>query len=104
MIVFGVAYFYYLNHEEGNEGAGESRHQQEAVDKYIQEHPTKVVYALAQDKKAGEVLSDTDFAAATEINEELVPADAVLEPSFAVGKVMRSDMKQNTILTEVTLL
>lgn len=99
MIVFGVAYFYYLNHEKEMKEQEKAAIQQEAVDKYIQEHPTKVVYALAQDKKAGEVLSDTDFAA-TEINEELVPADAVLEPSFAVGKVMRSDMKQNTILTE----
>jgi len=99
MIVFGVAYFYYLNHEKEMKEQEKAAIQQEAVDKYIQEHPTKVVYALAQDKKAGEVLSDTDFAA-TEINEELVPADAVLEPSFAVGKVIRSDMKQNTILTE----
>ncbi len=98
MIIFGVAYFYYLNHEQEIKDQEKAAIQNEAVEKYIQQHPTKLVYALMLDKKAGEVLSDADFAA-TEINAELVPADAVIEPSFAVGKVMRSDMKQNTILT-----
>lgn len=98
MTIFGVAYFYYLNHEQDILEQEKMAIENEAVERYLQEHPTQIVYALSQDKKSGDVLSDADIQA-IEINAELVPVDAVIEPSFAMDKIMRSDMKQNTILT-----
>lgn len=97
-IVFGVIYFYYLNNSHEISEQEKTHIRDTAIEEFKNNHPTKLVYALIADKKSGEVLSDQDITPA-EINADLVPPDAVIDPSLAVGKVIRCDIRLNTIIT-----
>lgn len=99
MIAFGTAYFYYLNHSRKISEQEKESIREAAIKNYEESHPKKLTYILNQDKVAGEVLTDADITA-TEINAGVVPVDAITEPSLAIGKVMRGDMKKNTIITK----
>lgn len=94
-------YFYHKNIDSFNEQKiREIR--ESAVEEYIQSHPVKLIYVAVNDKKAGEVLTDKDLMPA-EISYDYFPADAITEPSLAIGKVIRCDISKNTAITSSLL-
>jgi len=90
-------YFYQKNIDTFNEQRIQEI-RKNAVDEYIQNHPVKLIYVAASDKKAGEVLTDKDLMPA-EISQNYFPADAVTDPSVAVGNVIKCDISKNTAIT-----
>lgn len=102
IIVSGIAFFYY----QGNINEINEQKVLEikniAVEEYIQSHPTRLIYIAVSDKNAGEVLTDQDLIPA-EIGEDILPADAITEPSSVVGKVIRCNISKNTAITSSLL-
>jgi hypothetical protein len=99
VIIIGASYLYYRNNTYQLAEQEKLEIRRMAVEEYIQNNPTSLVYTVTTDKKSGEVLLDKDIAPA-EINAGIIPADAVTDPSLAVGKVIRCSIMSNTIITE----
>lgn len=102
LIIAGAGYFYYRNNTYKMTEEEKSQIRQSAVEEYKQNNPTSLVYIVVSGKKSGEVLLDNDIAPA-EISAGIVPADAVTEPSLAVGKVIRCSISPNTVITDSLL-
>ena len=82
LIIAGAGYFYYQNNTYMMTEQEQMQIRQLAVNEYKQNNPTSLVYRIVAGKKSGEVLLDKDIAPA-EISSDLVPADAVTDPSVA---------------------
>lgn len=102
LIIVGAGYFYYRNNRYKMTEEEKLQIRQLAIEEYKQNNPTSLVYTVVTGKKSGEVLLDTDIAAA-EINAALIPDDAVTDPSLAVGKVIRCSISTNTVITDSIL-
>ncbi|NLO99781.1 MAG: hypothetical protein GX386_05770 [Clostridiaceae bacterium] len=102
LIIAGAGYFYYQNNTYMMTEQEQMQIRQLAVNEYKQNNPTSLVYRIVAGKKSGEVLLDKDIAPA-EISSDLVPADAVTDPSLAIGKVIRCSILSNTIITDSLL-
>lgn len=102
LLIVGVIYFYYLNNKHKTSEQEKLQIGQLAVEEYKKNNPTGLVYTVISDKKSGEVLQDNDIVPA-EISTGLIPADAVTDPSLAVGKVIRCSILSNTVITESLL-
>lgn len=98
LIIVGVGYFYYRNNTHKLTEQEKSLIRQLAVEEYKQNNPKSLVYKVVTGKRSGEVLLDEDIAPA-EISADLMPADAVTDPSLAVGKVIRCSILPNTVIT-----
>ncbi|NMA67147.1 MAG: hypothetical protein GX957_13100 [Clostridiaceae bacterium] len=98
LILSGVAFYWYFAVEGDLSQKKLVEVRQQAVDEYIENNPTGLIYILTSDKRSGEVLQDTDFAAA-EISVDYLPSDAILDINDAIGKVIRCDVKANTCIT-----
>lgn len=92
--LLGGALYYYIVSQSGNI----EKIRDEAIEEYLAENPTSVLYVFAADKKAGDVITDSDLTL-SEIKSEYLPADAVTDISDAIGKVLRCDVKANTSVT-----
>lgn len=93
-----AGYFYYMSNLDRLESELKARAMEEARQAFNEEYPMSLVYVFKNDKKAGEIIGDTDLEPA-EINEWAIPTDAVLRPEEAAGKVMRCDITRNTVVT-----
>ena len=102
LIILAACYFYYRNNTYQITEQEKLQIRQMAVEEYRQNNPTSLVYKITTDKKSGEIIQDKDIAPA-EISVSLKPADAVTDPSIAVGKVLRCDILSNTVITESLL-
>ena len=102
LIIAGAGYFYSQNNTYMMTEQEQMQIRQLAVNEYKQNNPTSLVYRIVAGKKSGEVLLDKDIAPA-EISSDLVPADAVTDPSLAIGKVIRCSILSNTIITDSLL-
>ncbi len=98
LIVIGLTYVYFrstgLNFSSDNRAELEMK----AVEAYLQDHPTDLVYVAAGPLKAGGVITDRDLIPA-EINRAILPPDAVNDPTLAIGKVIRCDVTTHTAVT-----
>lgn len=102
LIIVGTGYFYYRNNSYKMTEQEKLQIRQLAVEEYKQNNPTSLIYTVVAGKKSGEVLLDKDIAPA-EISADLIPADAITDPSTAVGKVIRCSISSNTVITESLL-
>lgn len=102
LVILAAGYLYYRNNTYQMTEQEKQQIRQTAVEEYRQNNPTSLVYKITTDKKSGDILQDKDIAPA-EINADLKPADAVSDPSLAVGKVIRCDIMSNTVITESLL-
>ena len=69
-----------------------------AIEEYIENNPTSLIYIATSEKKAGEVLTDQDLIPA-EISADILPTDAITNPSSVVGKVTRCNISKNMPIT-----
>lgn len=92
-------YFYYRSNLGKIESEMRVSIEDETLTAFNESHPMGIVYVFANDKKAGDIIADTDLTPA-EINESAIPGDAVVSPEEALGKVMRCDIAKNTVTTE----
>lgn len=92
--LLGAAMYYYIISQSGKIQDIKN----EAISEYLENNPTSVIYVFATDKKAGDVLSDSDLTI-SEIKSQYLPTDAVTEITDAIGKVVRCDVKANTAVT-----
>jgi len=102
LVILAAGYFYYRNNTYQVTEQEKLQIRQMAVEEYKQNNPTSLVYKITTDKKSGDILQDKDIAPA-EISASLKPADAVTDPSLAIGKVIRCDILSNTVITESLL-
>lgn len=72
---------------------------QEAVDEYLQNNPVGLVYVFQKEKKAGEIIADTDLSP-VEVSQKALPQDAIATLDGAVGKVVRCNVSLNTPVTQ----
>lgn len=91
-------YFYYRSNLAKIESEMRAGIEDETLAAFNESHPMGVVYVFANDKKAGEIISDTDLSPA-EIGKSVIPGDAVISPEEALGKIMRCDIAKNTMAT-----
>ena len=98
LIVLGIGYAYYHSTVTSLGEKEKLDIQKQAVEEYIQNNPTSLVYVVAKEKKAGEVLTDSDLIPA-EISQAIIPSDAVTDIAMAAGKVIRCDVTANTAIT-----
>jgi len=92
-------YFYYRSNLALLESEMKAKAMEEARQAFNEEYPMSLVYVFRQDKKAGEIIADTDLEPA-EANTRIIPADAVMSVEEAVGMVMRCDITKNTVVTK----
>ncbi len=102
LLIAGAGFFYYLNNTHNTSEQEKLQIGQLAVEEYKKNNPTGLVYTVIANKRSGEVLLDKDIAPA-EISTHFIPADAVTEPSLAVGKVIRCSISSNTVITDSLL-
>lgn len=102
LFIAGTVYFNYLNKIKKLTEQEKVQIGQLAVEEYKKNNPTNLVYTVVTNKKSGEVLIDKDISP-EEINANLLPADAITDPSLAVGKVIRCSIMSNTVLTNSLL-
>lgn len=98
LVLAAFGFYYYQTKVHNLREAEKDEIRKEAVDQYIQEHPTSLVYVFGTSRKAGDVLKDNDLIPA-EIGSPLLPADAVTDLSEAMGRVLRCDVTANTAAT-----
>lgn len=102
LILLGLGYAYFQSTAHQMTVSEQSAIEQEAVDAYIKEHPTSLIYVAARELKSGNVLSDSDLMPA-ETSKEALPTDAVTDLSQAMGKVIRCDVVTSTAITQSLL-
>jgi len=98
LVLSGLFFYWYFANEGMLAREKLEAVRREAVNEYIENNPTGLIYILASDKRAGEVLKDTDLVPA-EIGIDYIPADAVTDIGQALGKVVRCDVRANTCVT-----
>lgn len=91
-------YFYYRSNIAGIEAEMKTQIRAVIQAEFDESHPMEVVYVFANDRQAGDTISDMDLAPA-EVSSDTVPADAVTSPDQALGKVMRCGITKNTIVS-----
>lgn len=91
-------YLYYRSNLARLESEMRAQITEETRQAFNEEYPMSLVYVFQSDKKAGETIADTDLVPA-EVNERVIPSDAVLILEEALGMVMRCDITKNTIVT-----
>lgn len=95
-------YFYYKSQQNQMEADMRVTIEKETEVKFEQEHPTGLVYIFQNDKKAGEIIADIDLIP-TEVSIVAIPEDVITSLSEAQGRVMRCDVRQNTMATKSLL-
>lgn len=102
LIILGIAFFYYQSNVNKITEQKILDIKNSAIEEYFKSHPTSLIYIAASEKKAGEVLTDQDLIPA-EISSDILPADAITDPSSVLGKVTRCNISKNTAITKSVL-
>ncbi len=98
IIILGVAFFYYQSNINKITEQKMLEIKNSAIEEYIENNPTSLIYIATSEKKAGEVLTDQDLIPA-EISADILPTDAITNPSSVVGKVTRCNISKNMPIT-----